>query len=137
MQRWKSRILRRNKYYERYGNLYESQSLSRVWKHSQKGFFMMSSFRGIYSQEENLERHQGLKRQLKRVNLGFFEVDGQYKYDDGTIETELSVFEDIIFEADVFDLHIQFKGGLRGDEIIGLYRNRKEAIKITNELLGL
>lgn len=72
--------------------LFESQSLSRLWKHSKKGFITMSAFRGNFTLEENMKRHKKLKSDLKKYGLGFWEVDGVYKYDDGTEENELSVF---------------------------------------------
>ena len=82
---------------EKYESVYNERmifeaSLSRVWKHQKNGFFMMSSFRGHYSQKENLKRHENLKKDLRSHNLGFFEVEGVYKYDDGHTEKELSVF---------------------------------------------
>ena len=87
--------------YENYNNhLYEKQSLSRVWKHSQNGFFMMSSFRGQFSLEDNLKRHEQLKKSLKQKKLGFFEIDGTYKYDDGHTESELSLF--VPFRSDIY-----------------------------------
>jgi hypothetical protein len=69
----------------------EESSLSRIWKHGKKGFFIMSAFRGI-DEKKNALNHKKLKQLLKEKNLGYFEIDGQYKYDDGTVESELSVF---------------------------------------------
>ncbi len=66
-------------------------SLSRIWKHSQNGFFMLSAFRGN-DFNKNYKNHKGLKQDIRSNNLGYFEIDGQYKYDDGTTESELSVF---------------------------------------------
>ena len=43
--------------------------------------------------------------------------------------------EDIMFEANVFDMILQFKGGLTGEEIYGLFNNQREAKKIAVELL--
>lgn len=69
----------------------DEASLSRIWKHGQKGFFMMSAFRGS-DLKKNLANHKKLKQLLKQNKLGYFEIDGQYKYEDGTVESELSVF---------------------------------------------
>jgi len=71
--------------------LYES-SLSRVWQHSKKGFFTISAFRDTYDLKENLKRHDQLKQAVRGQGLGFFEIDGSYVYDDGTIGSELSLF---------------------------------------------
>ena len=64
---------------------------------------MMSAFRGD-DFIKNMKSHQKLKSELKNYNLGFFEIDGQYKYDDGTVENELSVFVPYrdIYEFDYF-----------------------------------
>jgi hypothetical protein len=79
---------------DKYDNncLYESQSLSKVWSHSKKGFITMSAFRGNFDLKTNMTRHSKLKSDLKKFGLGFWEVDGVYEYDDGTVENELSVF---------------------------------------------
>jgi len=71
--------------------LEEKQSLSRVKQHSEKGFVMMSAFRGD-DEKKNKENHKKLLADLKSAKLGYFVVDGVYKYDDGTIGKELSVF---------------------------------------------
>jgi hypothetical protein len=74
-----------------YGNALFESSLSRVWQHAKRSFFMMSAFRGN-DFEKNIENHNHLKADLKKFNLGFFEIDGVYKYDDGTTSNELSIF---------------------------------------------
>lgn len=76
--------------YTRNDFLFES-SLSRVWSHAHKGFIMMSAYRGN-NLEANKKNHLRLKSKLKDLKLGFFEIDGVYKYDNGTTESELSVF---------------------------------------------
>ncbi len=66
-------------------------SLSRIWKHQKTGFIMMSAFRGDDLQK-NLNNHQQLKKDIRSLGYGYFELEGQYQYDDGTIDNELSVF---------------------------------------------
>jgi hypothetical protein len=78
--------------YQKYGACLYEHSLASVWRHSYKGFFMMSAFKGTFSEEENLKRHEHLKSLLRNSGLGYFEVDGVYKYEDGHTESELSVF---------------------------------------------
>lgn len=100
----------------------EGQSLSRVWKHSKNGFAMLSAFRNEYSEKENLNRHEKLKKELRKFDLGFFEVDRVYQDESemingkfnpaGKVDNELSLFvpfreelysfeefEDIIMDA--------------------------------------
>jgi len=94
------------KYDKDYGTFekVEESSLSRVWKHSQNGFFMMSAFRGD-DFKKNMDNHKSLKSELRKHDLGFFEIDGQYQYDDGTVESELSVF---VPYRDIYDFE-EFK----------------------------
>lgn len=75
--------------------LYES-SLSRIKRHSENGFFTLSAFRGEFTEEENLERHNNLKKDIRNYGLGFIEQYGRYieTMDDGTQVPvkELSLF---------------------------------------------
>ena len=52
----------RGKVYEKYGHKLYEQSLSRIWQHSKEGFFLISAFRDKYTEEENLVRHDKIKR---------------------------------------------------------------------------
>ena len=50
---------------------------------------------------------------------------------------KISVLEDILFDADVFDMILQKDGGLKIHEIVGLYKSKAKATKIAkNELAG-
>lgn len=75
--------------------LYES-SLSRIKKHSENGFFTLSAFRGEFTEEENLKRHNNLKKDIRNYGLGYIEQYGGYveTRDDGTKVPvkELSLF---------------------------------------------
>ena len=87
---------KRNSYredvYRKFGRVFE-QSLSRVWQHTKKGFFIITAFTPDFTEEENLQRNQILKKDLRDYGLGFFEVDGVYRYKaTGIIESELSYF---------------------------------------------
>lgn len=42
---------------------------------------------------------------------------------------------DIFFEANIFDMHLQFLGGLKGSEIVGIYKNKGKAMKKAKELI--
>ncbi len=95
MKRYRSKITENKikKYvYEKYGHKLFEHSFSRIWQHRSNGFFIISAFRGKYTDDENIIRHEKLKNHLKQNKLGFFEVDGVYIYDDGTKDSELSLF---------------------------------------------
>ena len=49
-----------------------------------------------------------------------------------TIESKLA---DILFESDLFGFILQEKGGLKGNEIVGIFTNHAEAKKIAQRLL--
>lgn len=78
----------------------DEMAIGRVWQHAQKGFILMSAFRGS-DLEINLAKHKKLKNELRGLDLGFAEIDGTYVYDDGTRESELSVF--IPFRPEIYD----------------------------------
>lgn len=86
-----------NNLYRVFGYLFE-ESLSRVWQHAQpeRGYILASAFRGIYSEVDNMARHNELKRMLKERKAGYFVIDGVGKENEGTPEerevSELSVF---------------------------------------------
>jgi hypothetical protein len=48
-----------------------------------------------------------------------------------------SEMADIFFQADIFDMALQLRGGLKGWEIIGIYKNKAKAQKIAQKLLDL
>lgn len=48
-----------------------------------------------------------------------------------------ATMSDIAFQADVFDMHLQMNGGLKGSDIIGLYKSEAKAKKIAQKLLDL
>lgn len=70
--------------------------LSRLRAHADKGFFMISAFRGNYSWEQNMRRHKNLQADLRSAGLGFIEVWGMWVEAKGTPEErtvkELSLF---------------------------------------------
>lgn len=51
------------------------------------------------------------------------------------IPTEDSILEDILFEANIFDMHLQFLGGLKASDIMGIYKNKAKAKKVAENLL--
>ena len=67
--------------------------------------------------------------------LNFKGKDETGKFWVVTYPTENSELADIVFDADVFDFHLQIAGGLTGDEIEGLYNNKAKAMKVAKKLL--
>jgi hypothetical protein len=59
-------------------------SLSRVWQHITKDtpFGVVSAFRFELSEEENLKRHEALKKKAREMGYGFIEQRGGYTYSD-------------------------------------------------------
>jgi len=50
-------------------------------------------------------------------------------------ETEVTEPTDILFKADVFDIALQMEGGLKGSEIVGIYKSKGKAKKIAEKLI--
>lgn len=104
-----------------YENALFESSISRVWQHSFRGFIMMSAFIGRAELKENMKRHENLKSRLKKLQLGFFEVNGVYKYDDGHTEDELSVFipyRDIYTWDEFVDIAKQLRNDFDQESVI-------------------
>ena len=92
--KYKSRFKKvKETYNKEYGTFEKinEHSLSRVWKHEKRGFILMSAFRGD-DFEENMKKHEQLKKDIRALGYGFFEIDGMYQYENGTLGDELSVF---------------------------------------------
>ena len=84
-------------------------SLSRIWKHvsTPDGTFgVVSAFdHKNKTLEENLERHEELRRKLKFLRLGFFEQFAEYTYDDsGETHKEYSFFIPYITFEGIIDI---------------------------------
>jgi hypothetical protein len=80
--------------------------LSRIFQYIQdedKDFGIVSSFRGQYSKEENLQRHADLKKQVRGMGLGFIEMKGGYVEGDTAVE-ELSLFIPKVKKAQIIQL---------------------------------
>jgi hypothetical protein len=52
-----------------------------------------------------------------------------------TSPTKHSTLGDILFEADICGMGRQYLGGLRDNEIVGLYKSKKEAMEHAKKLL--
>jgi len=68
-------------------------------------------------------------------NAGFKGFDGIGKFWVVTIPSEHSTLADIFFESDIFSMHLQFLGGLKVDEIDGIYKSKPKALKHAKNLM--
>jgi len=84
-----------------------------------------------------MERYNSIfEEQLTgKLNLKFKGEDEIGKFWVVIKSTEFSELEDILFEADIFDMYLQIKGGLNPQDIIGLYKNKNKAKNKAIELL--
>jgi len=76
-------------------------SLSRLYAHSKNGFFLISAFRGEYTEKENLRRTKELESDLRGyglgpINLGYIEVYGKW------IENKNTPRERVSYEISLF-----------------------------------
>jgi hypothetical protein len=62
-------------------------------------------------------------------NEGFTGIDEVGKFWVVTEADKNSTLPDILFEADIFDIHLQLKGGLKGSEIVGIFKKKSKASK--------
>lgn len=71
-------------------------SMARIWQHitnENSTFGVMSAFRSNLSPEENKARHEELKNELRKNNLGYIEVEGAYREKQtGKMKDEASLF---------------------------------------------
>ena len=125
--------------FEKYGGLpefldkdsmvYES-SLSRIWQHIEedKSFGVISPFRKYYSEKENLERYNELKKIIRdTLRLGYIELDGGFK-EEGEWVHEKSLFIPDIIKEDLIELGEKF------DQYSVIYKDKNEFIEIgTND----
>ena len=66
-------------------------------------------------------------------NFGFKGTDEIGKFWVVTKPTSDSTLGDFLFQADVFDLALQLRGGLKGNEIVGIYKNDTKAHKVAGQ----
>jgi hypothetical protein len=73
-------------------------SLSRVWKHTQNGFSILTAFRGEFNEKENLKRNRELQTEIRKRGYGYFKLDGHWveNMDDDSKEN-LDVAEESFF----------------------------------------
>jgi hypothetical protein len=76
---------------------------------------------------------------FSKANTRHFGFKGDYELQQFwvvTFPTGQSTLNDILFETDLFGFQLQLRGGLRGDEIVGIYTNKNKAMKTAQSLLN-
>ena len=94
----------------------------------------MKTFKEMISPKTKTEGNlieEGMGKRALGFN-GIDEVGDFYIVTHGSSDSELN---DIFWKADAFDLALQFKGGLNGYDIVGIYKDKKKAKKIAKALL--
>ena len=85
-------------------------SLSRIFQHIEdrgRSFGVVSAYRSDLPDAENKERHEQMKTRIRSFGLGFIELRGGYKGDQGFV-TELSLFIPSISRSKLIDLGKEF-----------------------------
>lgn len=109
-------------------------SLSRIMQHIENPnstFGQISAFRGEFSREENEKRHEQLKKDVRNKGLGFIEMSGGFKEEDGNVQ-ELSLFVPNISRKDAIEL------GERYGQFSILWKDPTQFVEIgTNPAAGI
>lgn len=86
-------------------------SISRIFQHIEepgRSFGVLSAYRGDNSEAENKRLHTELKAAVREMGLGFIEMRGGYKGDQGFV-TELSLFVPSVSRKQIIDLGTKYK----------------------------
>lgn len=109
-------------------------SLSRIIQHIEtpsSTFGQISAFRGEFSRGENENRHDQLKKDVRNKGLGFIEMSGGFKEEDGSVQ-ELSLFVPNISKNDAIEL------GERYGQFSILWKDPDQFVEIgTNKNSGI
>lgn len=91
--------MKEDKVLKKYKRLEES-SLSRIWQHvedDETSFAVISAYRGIYSEADNLKRHNELKGKIRAMGYGYIEQKSGYSYSNPEEGEDVSVEEKSFF----------------------------------------
>ena len=88
----------------------------------------MKSFKSLVN---NIEEAMGGKR-----NENFTGDDEIGDFWVVTKADKISILADILFDADIFDIHLQINGGLKGSDIVGIYKKEAKARKVAEKQLA-
>lgn len=107
--------------------------LSRIWQHikDDKSFGVISPYRAYLSQQENKQRYDQLKKEVRKLGYGFIEMIGGFD-EEGNIVKEKSLFIPNVKRSDITEL------GIKYDQYSVIYKDSKEFIEIgTNAVAGV
>jgi hypothetical protein len=109
-------------------------SLSRIIQHIENPdstFGQISAFRGEFGREENENRHEQLKKDIRNKGLGFIEMSGGFQEEDGNVQ-ELSLFVPNISKNDAISL------GEKYGQFSILWKDPSQFVEIgTNKAAGI
>lgn len=115
-------------------NYIAESSISRIFQHIEEGtrsFGVVSAFRKRNSDAENTKLHGELKAAVRGFGLGFIEMRGGYKGDEG-FNIELSLFVPSISRKQIIEL------GQKYDQDTVIFKDTKEFSLIgSNESSGV
>ena len=97
-------------------------SLSRIWQmieNDKYHFGIISAFRPEFEKEENKQKHQDLKKDIRDIGLGYIEMKGGWKGG-----SELSFFIPNVKKKDIIDL------GTKYFQETVMYKNETEFVYI-------
>lgn len=106
----------------------QESSLSRIWQHivnPETSFAVISAYRGIYSEEENLKRHNDLKQVIKSLGFGFIEQRSGYSYKNPESGEEVPVDEKSFFIPNI-DFTSAIKLGRKFEQESILYKDSEK-----------
>ena len=117
-----------------YKTVIAESSVSRIYQHIEepgRSFGVVSAFRADNSGEENKRLHAEMKAAVREMGLGFIEMRGGYKGDQGFV-TELSLFIPSISRKQIVDL------GKKYNQHSIIFKDAKEFSLVgTNESAGI
>jgi len=109
-------------------------SLSRIIQHIENPsstFGQISASRGEFSKEENKQRHESLKKDVRQMGLGYIEMSGGFQEEDGNVQ-ELSLFIPNISKKNAIEL------GQKYGQFSILWKDPTQFVEIgTNDASGV
>lgn len=109
-------------------------SLSRIIQHIENPsstFGQISASRNEFSKEENKQRHESLKKDVRKMGLGYIEMSGGFQEEDGNVQ-ELSLFIPNISKKNAIEL------GQKYGQFSILWKDPTQFVEIgTNDTSGV
>lgn len=76
------------KHFFSFNRLFECD-INRIRSRDDTGFFIISAFLDDNTMEENVNRHESLKNDLREEGFRFYEIEGDYSYENGDVQRNL------------------------------------------------